>query len=721
MEFLNGILLGGLAAGSIPFLIYIFNRSRFRTQKWGAMHLLDAAIATNRRRIRLEQLLLLILRAMIPAVLALCMARPVITRMKNLIRNSKSSVVVMLDNSFSMEGGDNLRSNFTQATEETGKLVDNLPQGSQVAILGMAGPVSDREHSGYDLPQSRRVISAARGGFGIAGVGESMETAAGLFASRMHHADRQLVIVSDFQRASWGDDSATARRRAIELVNAATVKPRIVLMDVGIDIKENLAVQSIELSRAVIGVGQKVNIRANIRNYGKNSYSNLPVYFKVDGTGKSMSQINIGGRESAQVLFSASFETAGSHLLEVAVDADRLTADNTCRKSLPVLDRLPVLLVDGAPSEQPLAGETAFLEIALKPYGAAGSELKDMIDPEVVAYDRFDTKALDQPRVLVLANVPALDDGQLRAVRDFVHNGGGLMIFPGDKTNHRWYNDKLLADGRGLLPMRIASLAGDGDSDSAVTVVSQHYDHAALELFNDPRNGSLTGAQIRLWYRLAPMLDAAGKRAPARILARLDNGDPFLVERDFGHGRVLLCSTPADADWSNLPLRPFYLPLMQQLVTYLASKVNPPRNIRIGQRLAIFLPEKAAGRTALLTDPMGETHELPIVKRGTRGVGEFERTQQPGVYVLEPPDGEPIHYVVSTARHESDIESLTGDEIQQIAREMDAAVVHSFEEYRDIESSRRFGQEIWVGLLWLVLIVAFGELFLIQFFSRKKP
>ena len=128
------------------------------------MHLLDEAMTTNRKKIKIEQLLLLLLRCCIPLFLALCMARPVITGMKNLIRDSKSSMVVLLDNSYSMESGDS-RSNFSKASEETAKVIDNLPRGSQVALVGLAAPLAADEASGYDLASSRRLIREAGGGF----------------------------------------------------------------------------------------------------------------------------------------------------------------------------------------------------------------------------------------------------------------------------------------------------------------------------------------------------------------------------------------------------------------------------------------------------------------------------------------------------------------------------------------------------------------------------
>ncbi|MEM7293013.1 MAG: BatA domain-containing protein, partial [Pseudomonadota bacterium] len=103
MSFLNWVLLGGTAAFSIPLLIHLLNRSRYQTIEWGAMHLLDTAFQANNKRIRIEQLILLLVRCSIPVLLALCLARPVLTAWKTLPGETPQSVVVLLDNSYSME------------------------------------------------------------------------------------------------------------------------------------------------------------------------------------------------------------------------------------------------------------------------------------------------------------------------------------------------------------------------------------------------------------------------------------------------------------------------------------------------------------------------------------------------------------------------------------------------------------------------------------------
>ena len=118
MTFLNAALLAGALALAIPILIHLFHKSRFEVVKWGAMHLLEAVIRTNQRRIRIEQLILLAIRCAIPVLLALAMARPVWQGAQKLLGEAKTSTVVLLDNSYSMAAGRAGLSNFSIARDE---------------------------------------------------------------------------------------------------------------------------------------------------------------------------------------------------------------------------------------------------------------------------------------------------------------------------------------------------------------------------------------------------------------------------------------------------------------------------------------------------------------------------------------------------------------------------------------------------------------------------
>jgi len=722
MTFLNAALIAGMMAVAIPVIIHLFHRSKFKIVPWGAMHLLEAVLRKNTKRLKLEQLILLLIRCSIPVALALCMARPVITGLDPLLRNNKVSTVLILDNSYSMEAGGPANSNFQQAREAARQIVDNMVPGSDVAIVQMAGGASTLlDDPTFDLDRVRGELGRIRSGYGAATVPEAFQVARAV-QPRLNHLNREVIVITDFQKVTWSESGglpATERSRIAGQMAEGKTPPRLTFFHVGKEVTENVSVEKIELNRQILGVGQQLRVRATLQNYGEAQYQDLRVIFKVDGKERSVSQTSLGAREKGQVLFTHTFDTSGSHVIEVIAEADALIADNSLMASIPVWDRLPVLLVSGDMNPEPLMGETDFVEIALHPFGNAKVELADLVTTKTLDARELDAKALAESRVALLANVSQLNDVQLKALEGFVREGGGLLVFPGNRINSAWYNATFAAGGKGLLPLPVASLSGSTNSGVRATIVSQHYEHPALEMFNDPRNGNLAEADIRLWYK---MREESGKpgESGVTVLARLDTGDPFLVEKKFGEGRIIECAVPCDAEWTNLPARPFYLPLMQQLVTYLASKVYPPRNVDVGKPLVAFLPAADAGRKGILTDPEGKAREILIASKGTRAIAEFGETQRPGLYVLDAPNNNRIHFVVNVDRKESDLSQLSDAEVQGVGKAMGASVVKSFAEYRALDQQRRFGQEIWQFLLAAVIGLVFLEMVLEQVFARKK-
>jgi hypothetical protein len=720
VNFLNIALLGGVAALAIPIIIHLFHKSRFQIVKWGAMHLLESVIRTNQRRINIEQIILLIIRAAIPAILALCMARPVWKGLNKLVGEARTSTVILLDNSYSMAASRAGTSNFSLARDEASRLLNELPRGSdaQVVLMGEDGaPLVDEPT--YDLARLTQSLKQLEAGFGAATLPAALDFAAGVFG-QMHEPSRQLIVMTDFQRISFEATEDALVGQMLDRLRKMPLPPDIVFFDTGSEVKDNVAIESLEFPRLMVGVGQKIQVRANLRNFGDAPYPDLRVYFKADGKERSMAQIKLGAREKGQVLFTHAFETAGSHVIEVVADADALKADNSFLASVPVRDKVPVLLVNGDPNAEPLKGETDFAELALQPYSSTGKvALADLIATKVVRAENLDGSALSHAAVAILANVRQLDAGQVKALEDFVRNGGGLLIFPGSRVDASWTNATLFQDGKGLLPLALGPLGGDlKEGAQSIGIVAQRFDHPALDLFNDPRNGTVADAAIKMWLRLKEPA-AASADAPA-VLARLTSGDPFLAEKQFGDGRVIQCAVPCDADWSNLPMRPFYLPLMQRLAIYLASTVFPPRNLDVGKPLVAFLPVSDAGKKAVLTLPDGTTREVAVVKKGERGVVEYSQTQQPGLYTLGAPGGTTTHFVVNTSRRESDLQKLTPAEIADFAKTHGISVVHSGAEYKQLDRTRRFGSEFWRPLFLLVLVLLFAELFLQQYFSRVR-
>jgi hypothetical protein len=720
MTFLNAALLAGAAALAIPIIIHLFHKSRFTVVPWGAMHLLESVIRTNQRRIRIEQLILLLIRCLLPVLLALAMARPVWKGLHTLIGTVPTSTVIALDNSYSMEAGRAGLSNFALAKDEATRLIADLKRGSEVSLLLMGeggGPLLDAPT--YDSARVAHALQKTASGFGAANIPAALDHAVTII-QQMREPSRQLVVLTDFQHVSFPANERDLLKEKFSRLRNLPAAPMITFFDVGTEVKDNVAIEGLEFSRLIVGVGQKVHIRAMLRNYGSAPYPELRVLCKTDGKEKAASQIALGPGERGQVLFTHAFDTPGSHVIEVSAEADALKADNVFLASIPVRDKVPVLLVNGDPSPEPLKGETDFAEIALQPFGAGKVELADLIKTRVIKGEELDAAKLADAAVAIVANVRRLNETQVKALEDYVRAGGGLLLFPGNRVDSGWWNANLFKGGDGLLPAALGPLSGElKPGATAAAIIGQRFENAALEFFNDPRNGTLADSAVRVWFKL----DEASARAahpPATTLARLDTGDAFFVEKPLGEGRVIACATALDADWSNLPVRAFYLPLLQRLCIYLASTIYPPRNLEVGQQLIAFVEPRSVGKNATLTLPDGRVIDLPVVQKGARATLEFSATQQPGLYTLQPPGAGAIHYVVNASRRESDLEKLSSSEIADFARDQQVSLVRDSAQFKALDQTRRFGREMWKPLLWSLLGMMFVEMVVQQRFARAR-
>ncbi|MFW5870765.1 MAG: VWA domain-containing protein, partial [Candidatus Sumerlaeota bacterium] len=642
------------------------------------------------------------------------MARPVLTGMNALLGKSQISLVVAIDDSASMNASEKTVTQFKEAVTEAERIVQELPRGSEVSIVWMASGVVVGPTFDHDRIQAA-LLEVSRGQ-GMTRPGQALDTAVSLL-DRGHYPDRQLVVISDFQEQSWPTDSTAERNAVAARLAGMDPAPSLTLFQVGEEVSENIGVDSIELSHKIISAGRRVRVRADIQNYGKDSWRDLRVFFRVDGQERSASQIQLSPDQTAQVLFSHSFDEPGSHYIEVFADGDPLREDNGRMAATPVWDQLPVLLMSTPSGGGRFNDPAAFLKIALEPFAATGrTGEKDLISTRRIRARDFKAKDIEGGvKVVVMANVRELNDSQASLLGEFVENGGGLIIFPGSQVNIANHNQLLYNAGDGLLPLPYKPVSQM--SDTGISILSERFDHPAMEIFNDPRNGNISEARIREWLPF----EHADETMPAntRVVANYENNDIFLAEKEYGQGRVIAATTACDVSWSNLPMRASYLPLMQELVIYLASRVTPPRNLSPNETLAALLPRSADGNVALVTNPAGEQTEITAVGKQTHALVEYTKTQRPGLYLLDPPAGEVMHYVVRTPKEESNLALLDGEAFEVLATDMNARAVTSGAEYEKFERRRRFGLELWKMLLLVLLGLIFLEMYLEQRFANQ--
>jgi hypothetical protein len=155
--------------------------------------------------------------------------------------------------------------------------------------------------------------------------------------------------------------------------------------------------------------------------------------------------------------------------------------------------------------------------------------------------------------------------------------------------------------------------------------------HPLLSSF-PARGEGLTSAKFFQYDLLAPLPDAPGRR----VVLRYESGAPALVEAEIGRGRSLLLTTTVDREWTDLPIRPGFLPLVQEAARFLAGVPSGEAmaELAVGDRRE--LPLGADERRLEVIKPSGESRSLTPAANATdaraRHAVLFTETDEPGFY-----------------------------------------------------------------------------------------
>jgi len=718
MTFLNIALLAGGLAFLIPLLIHLLNKRKVVTVRWGAMHLLHEVIRQKKRKMKIEQLLLLITRVAIPIVLALCLARPVLTALRSLGLGS-SSLIVMLDDSFSMRApaektavagasvADTARHDLQQITE-------SLPSGSAAQVVlsgGSPRQLLDQPTTALDLvPKKLADVTSMSGPISV---NDAFQTATSALKDAPTAA-REIVVVSDFQEADWKAIADGAALPALENLSKQEPKPQITFYRIGSDLAENLSIASADLSALVAAETQPIGIRVRLKNHGQRPWQDIPVHLEADGARLRTARVSLAPEGEAVLSFTHAFEKVGDHSLSVRLEGDSFSDDNAFHSVVQVRNQLNVLLIDGRPGTGPLEGAADFLELALTPHTAAANSLKDLIRTRKIDQRKLRREDYKDAEVIILADCQRIQGNELTELDKFVKAGGGLLIFAGPDIDIEHYNRDLFRKGEGLLPAAIQGMARAEIADSPARMLMQRLTHPSVLYFNDARGGRLQDAEFRSWIEFAP----PPNENTQRILS-LDRNAPLLLEKKLGQGRVIACATTANAEWTNLPLQPFFVPLMQRLTTYLATEGSAPAWQLVGTTLHLPLEKAELGAEFTLRDPTGQMQTLKSQQEGDKVFVQSPPIAQPGIFVLQRVGSEKTSYLAfNTDNNESDLKALPNDQIKKIAERHEAAFADSLPSYQALDRTRRHGSELWQPLLIALLALLFFEVLLQQRIAR---
>ncbi len=697
MTFLSPLVLGGLAAVGVPIIIHLLNKFRVKVTDWGAMRFLTDIVQKNQRRVKLDDLILLILRCLVVALAIFAFARPVLKGL-GIGGDSGSPVaaVILLDNSASMAQTGGATNRFDLAKTEIRSWLgkqDSQTLAALYLVSTRTTPLIGKPVSDFGL--FRKSLDDAQ----ISDYGSDLAQGVRLAAESL-----KSVTGRPKEIRIYTDGQATAIRNRDEFKKLAEEFPEIVIKPILVGKKgeTNLGLVTLRIEGGIASVGQPCRFRVEVMNSGEEPARGVKIDLMLSGnTPAGTATIpQIGSGETQGISVPVNFSTPGPYTITATLPVDAFPADNQRTAAVDVITRMDVVI---AQSESLGAAQDQggfFIANALVPvprdqaprYYLAPQFVRPADLPATLAQ-----AAGERPTVVFLSDPGPLTAAVATALESYVKQGGNLAIFPGEHSDvNAWNTDSVFSK---LLPATLAPAVETPADQPAKTWQAKAFSHTITSFWNDPSNGSL-GTVIFLRY--CPMtLKSTG--SPNVVAAFSGDGKPSVAEWKVGEGTVVLFNAATAPGWSNFPLHPAFVPFFQRLMGYFNRNNETRLTLAPGETFRKPAEDSMKGKDFSVLRPGTDAARTAGQVTGDTG-GTFIRysaTERTGGYQINLGTDPFAMFAVQMDPSESDLRPLDSAAFEELVN-----VPHSAS---STKASLVILKEYWSALIGCLAVIFVAE------------
>jgi aerotolerance regulator-like protein/VWA domain-containing protein len=624
MAFLTPFFFLGLGAIAIPVLVHLVQRERKRVVEFPSLMFVRRIPYQSVRRRRIRHWALLLLRAAAIALIVAAFARPFLRQgaVAAAAVGGAREIVVLLDASASMGYGDH----WARAQEAARAAVRGMSPNDRATLVLFGKNAEENMRATADRSRLEAAINAAKVSSGATRYGPALKLAESIL-SRSPIKRREAVMISDFQRTGWTGSEEVRFGEGMTVSTVSVASPDTA----------NLSVPSVSFARASFSGQERITVTAGLSNKGGDALKNIPVTLTIDGHEIQTEHATVAAHASGSVAFTQ-FTLVGPNIRgSVRAGTDPLPADNTFNFVLTPSAPVSLAVVDNGDR----AGSSLFLSKAL----SIGTS--PLFQVETTTAPRMTPAMFDKRSVVILNNTTFPPAAGGSALKHFVERGGGLLVIAGDSTS--WSQSEL-----DMLPGRLGGIVDRMEGRSG-SLGYLDYSHPVFEVFKAPRSGDFSAAHVFRYRSL--------QTTPAdRVLARYDDGAVAAAEKKVGAGRVIIWTSTLDDSWTDIGVKPIFLPLVHQLVRYLAQYEQPASWFTVGQVLDLTQRAKSRADRIIVT-PSGERISQSSMGEGNEGL--LELTEQ-GIYEIRgatATTGRPEAIAVNLDAAESDLNPMDPREL----------------------------------------------------------
>jgi hypothetical protein len=712
MTFLNPFVLFGLAAAAIPILIHLFNVRKLRTIEFSTLSFLKELNKNKIRRIKIRQWLLLALRTLLILLIVLAFSRPALQgNFGSAGTRAASTLVIIIDNSASMQLHNEQGTFLSQAQQKAMEIVATMQENDEVYFLRLSDlPLATTEEPTRDTKRLTDLIRDTEISYRHRTIEEGLRISARL----MHQSknfNKEIYVLTDGQSTTLS--SPESQRTSEEQLFGPQVK--IFYAQLSSRPGENISIERTNLPPSLLQAGKPLTLNVIVRNNGTSPVKNHLVTVTLDRNKVMQKSVSLNAGESATLDFVITPPRSGFLSGFAESEDDAFEPDNRSYFSLYIPAQVPVALVAAEPRY------SQYLSAAIN--AAQQVNTKSPVTVTALLPSQITSNTLSQYSVMILSGVKELSAAQTEIVKQFVSTGGNLIFFPAADTGYVPYR---YLTSVGVPDLRLIRSATSFDKVDLQFPIFQ----GMFEQGTKTKELSVESPRI--------MLSASPAAAAAfRPVISLSNGTSFLWLRESGRGKVLGVAVPATNDWSDLPLKGIFVPLLFQSILYLSSPAATmeEQSLFAGERLefsSAVWKRNAAVSAASMKFFDTEQRIVPVqsyVKTSTEGplhtMFSLDHADQPGMYCAVVNKDTAALLAVNIRREESRGE-LADEEQRDLLRKHlgieDASftMIQPDTNIQQTISESRFGIELWRYFLLFAVIVALIEMFVARESKQKS-
>lgn len=673
MGFQNPHYLLGAMAAVVPLVIFLLTRDSVQKVAFSTLRFFAGASAALIQRKRWQEALLLALRIALCLLLAVAFARPFF---RSRATGSEAplevgrAVALVADVSASLAEPQA----FEQARAELVKALDEVSGDSAVTLIAFDRAPRVEVPWTQDFAHVQAQLATLAPGAGGTDIAAAIHKADQAL-EQIVAPEKRIVLVSDMQRSGWEGFPGNWRlQHGVQLD----------LRPIPSETTTGAAIVAADYPQSLVNDGAPRPITLRIANFSTQAIAELPVHLAVNDREQETQQINLPAGEQVVVRFRFRFEQVGDNRGVIKLGtADAATVGQTLYFNTRVIPKIEVRVLHAGGSKRP-GDALFFLETALAP----ADDSPFVVRTQPIA--TTNAEDLASAAVVILADVDAASDAVKQALGAVLERGGGLLFLPGSRAEPATFAQ---AFGE-LAPCQLRRVieAGQQRRGGTQAVLAKiHFEHPMLDLFERPHFGDFTAVRFdRYWEVVDSQL--------AKVLARFDDGRPYVLEKSLHGGSSMLLTSPADVHWNNLAQRAIFVPFLHQITRYLAQRTERPTGYMVGDLLPI--PPQTT-----LCDPAGQVHQESSFL-----------AEQPGYYSLLDEAGNSLFsYAVNGDLAETNPARVDPAEIKAA---LEAATGAAAAAAGGLTNLAAGGRELWSYLIVAVLLLSLLELFVANRVAR---